>query len=205
MSAADRQARPAILLTGFGPFPGVRENASGDLVRALARRARRAFPDYTVSASILPVEWTRMPRMIAALHRRLTPILALHFGVAAETQGFRIESQARNECRNAPDAANSLPPAAYLLANDQERYAATLDANRIVATLKDKGFPAELSDDAGGYLCNAALYHSLREAETHGNRCRVGFIHIPADLTTSSLTREKALAAALEIIKQGIA
>ena len=38
-----------------------------------------------------------------------------------------------------------------------------------------------MSSDAGGYLCNATLYHSLGCARDVPGR-RVGFIHIPATL-----------------------
>ena len=62
--------------------------------------------------------------------------------------------------------------------------AVTIAAPSIAATLESKGYPVSLSNDAGGYLCNAALYHSLALAERRGGDCRVGFVHIPADLTT---------------------
>lgn len=204
MNAATSEARHTILLTGFGPFPGIVDNASAHLVRRLARHARRALPDDRVTAAILPVDWLRAPRAISALHRRLNPTLALHFGVASNTTGFRLERIAANTCRSAPDAANALPSARLLIANVCESYRATVDTARIIAAVAAKGYPIEYSDDAGGYLCNAVLFHSLSEAQSRGDRCRVGFVHIPADLSGSELTRGSALAGALEIVKQAL-
>jgi pyrrolidone-carboxylate peptidase len=67
-----------------------------------------------------------------------------------------------------------------------------------------------VSRDAGGYLCNATLYHSLGCARERPG-CRVGFIHIPAILGRPgaanrgrvggrTLTREQAHAGGLEIL-----
>jgi pyroglutamyl-peptidase len=67
-----------------------------------------------------------------------------------------------------------------------------------------------VSRDAGGYLCNATLYHSLGCAREAPGR-RVGFIHIPATLGrpgaanrgrvgASRLSWEQAQAGGLEIL-----
>ncbi len=74
--------RPTVLLTGFGPFPGIPENASGNLVKILARKARRSMPEYRFASAVLATEWSRAPKQVASLHERLEPVLALDFGVA---------------------------------------------------------------------------------------------------------------------------
>jgi pyroglutamyl-peptidase len=80
-------------------------------------------------------------------------------------------------------------------------YAVTIAAKSIAAGLESNGYTVSLSDDAGGYLCNAILYHSLALAEESGGTCRVGFVHIPADLSNPPLTLPEAVAGALEIVK----
>ncbi len=199
---ADR--RPTILLTGFGPFPGVAENASAALVKALARTARRAMPEYRFVTAVLPTEWARAPRLIAALDARHAPVLALHFGVAAGCRGFRLETEARNFCRFAPDAAGAGPLSDCLVVDGVATLKATIPIAAIAARLAAQGFPVSLSDDAGGYLCNAALYHSLERARRAGGGCRVGFVHIPADLASAFPDGQRAVAGALEIIKGGL-
>jgi pyroglutamyl-peptidase len=193
--------RSKVLLTGFGPFPGVPENASGKLVKDLAREARCAMPEYHFVPTILPTEWIRAPQILADLYERYKPVLALHFGVASEALGFRIETSAGNSCRASPDETNQLPSATVLLDEGADAFPVTVDASSIAARLKATGYPASLSRDAGGYLCNAVLYHSLVQAERRGNDCRVGFVHIPADLTKPRLTLPAAVAGALEIVK----
>ena len=66
--------------------------------------------------------------------------------------------------------------------------------------LEAHGFEARLSDDAGGYLCNAVFYHSLLEARVRGDRCRVGFIHIPVEAGEPEAV-DHTVAGALEVLK----
>ncbi len=194
------ERRSTVLLTGFGPFPGVPVNASADLVHRVARKARAAIPDVRVTAAILPTEWERAPRLVAKLHERHRPALALHFGVASGSKGIRLETEARNFCRDSVDAAGALPCEPRLAADGPAARLSSIAVLTIAAALTASGYPSSISEDAGGYLCNAVLYHSLALAEARGG-CQVGFVHIPSDLSQPPLRIEDATAAALEIIK----
>ncbi|HEY8129085.1 MAG TPA: pyroglutamyl-peptidase I [Hyphomicrobium sp.] len=191
--------RPTVLLTGFGPFPGIPSNVSADLVRKVARLARRALPEFHFAVAVLPTEWMRAPRLVAALHMRYRPMLALHFGVASGAESIRLEMEGRNFCRPALDAAGALPSASVLCEDGPSARHATIAVKAIAKELNARGYPAFISDDAGGYLCNAVLYHSLAHAEARGG-CQVGFVHIPPDLSEPSRMAE-AIQGALEIIK----
>ena len=104
----------------------------------------------------------------------------------------------------------TLPPGVAVREGGPEFMAATLPVRHIVARLRRRGIPAFVSRDAGGYLCNATLYHSLGCARERPG-CRVGFIHIPATLGRPgaanrgrvggrTLTWEQAHAGGLEIL-----
>ncbi len=91
-----------------------------------------------------------------------------------------------------------------------EHIAASLPVQHIVSRLRRRGIPAFVSRDAGGYLCNATLYHSLACGRDAPGR-RVGFIHIPATLGrpgaanrgrvgASRLSWEQAQTGGLEIL-----
>jgi pyroglutamyl-peptidase len=195
---ARAEKRSTVLLTGFGPFPGVRVNASADLVRKLARLARPTFPDFRFVSAVLPTEWRRGPLKITALHRQHKPLLALHFGVASDTEGVRLERRAKNACRSSTDAAGQLPLALTLCEGGPEERRVTIDLSAISKELQRRGVSTSISDDAGGYLCNAVLYQSLASAERQG--ATVGFVHIPAELPHSDLTTDRLAAAALHMI-----
>lgn len=189
----------AVLLTGFGPFPGMPENASAALVRALSARARVAFKNYRFHAAILPTEWHAAPERVSALISKLRPALALHFGVAKDAEGFRIETRGLNQCRMTADAAGRLPPAPVLIADAPEYYGTALPLDGIVGRLRELQLPVSTSDDAGGYLCNSVLYHTL-----HGSApvaFKAGFVHIPSSLAASGLSFEDAVTGSLEMIR----
>lgn len=162
-TAADRSA-PTILLTGFGPFPGVRVNASARLAQLLAKRARRRWTQAHIVSATLPTEWSRGPDRLAGLWRRYTPTIALHFGVTGRAHGLEIETTARNICLDSDDARGARPPASRHDDHGPTTCPSTLAAAEIVSALANAGIPGCLSDDAGTYLCNAILYRSLRHA-----------------------------------------
>lgn len=206
----DGGGRTRVLLTGFGPFPGVPVNATTRLVVELAERAAAVFPDVRIAAEILPTEWQAAPARLDRLVRETEPDLVLHFGVSSRARGFEIEARARNHCMTTPDASGALPGGCDILRDGAEELRATLPVQHIVTRLRRNGIAAFVSRDAGAYLCNATLYHSLLCAQSAAGR-RVGFIHVPASLAQPGapsrgrvgacpLTWEQAARGALEIL-----
>lgn len=202
-------ARPIILLTGFGPFPGVPANATSLLVPLIGEAARELFPTYEFVAEILPTEWVAAPQKVGDLLARPGTVLVLHFGVSWQAEGFQIELIGRNRCEVMPDAAGRLPAGECLLDDGPAELACTLPAERIVQRLTQLGLPVRTSNDAGGFLCNALLYASLGAADTLANPHLVGFVHLPVDLVDADgnaatsahgLDMRGAISGALEII-----
>ena len=172
--------RTSVVLTGFGPFPGVPLNATMLLIPQLAAAARGLFPAIDVTTEILATEWIAAPARVDALIATHAPDLLIHFGVASAARGFEIERQGRNACDLAPDASGRLPDAAHVRPSGPDLHASRLPVDAIVHRLRAHGIPAFASLSAGAYLCNATLYHSL--AETDPAQCHTGFVHIPASL-----------------------
>jgi pyroglutamyl-peptidase len=203
-------ARTTVLMTGFGPFPGVPVNATMRLVPEVAQAAARQFAGARIAVEVLATEWAAAPRRLDQLLAEIAPDLVLHFGVSSRARGLEIESRARNACVPSPDAAGALPPGATVRDGGPAVMAASLPVQHIVTRLRRLGIPAFVSRDAGAYLCNATLYHSLGCARNAPGR-RVGFIHIPATLGrpgganrgrigSRRLTWEQAHAGGLEIL-----
>jgi pyroglutamyl-peptidase len=202
--------RATILLTGFGPFPGVPDNASALLVPKLAHLVARRFRAHRVVARILPTEWEAVPDRLAAHYARERPCLGLHFGVSERASGFVIETLARNVRDALPDAAGAMPRAACVVEKGPECLTTNLPTEEIVARLGALGLPACLSNDAGAYLCNTALYTALALADEGPRTPAIGFVHIPVSLERRGngkpvrgrrLDWEGALAGGLEIIR----
>ena len=204
-------ANPTIVLTGFGPFPGIPYNASATLVPRLADATRARFPTYRTVYEVLPTDWRESPARLRRLIGKGNIVLALHFGVSKSADGFVLELVGRNQNAERCDASGSLPPSESVLEYGPDLLTCTLPAERICARLKGLGLPCSTSNDAGSYLCNALLYHSLTVAHAAGEPYLAGFVHIPADLAGSgpdacdphpdcALDWHQALNGALEIV-----
>ncbi len=174
--------RPTIVLTGFGPFPGVPVNASATLVTRLANAARTRFPTHETVHDILPTEWNEVPERLRKLINLESVVLVLHFGVAQDAAGFRLELVGRNLQTSLQDTVGNLPKSVRVIEDGPDLLATTVPAERIAARLMGLGLPCTTSDNAGTYLCNALFYHSLAAAHGARDPHLAGFVHIPASL-----------------------
>lgn len=150
----------SLLITGFGPFPGVAVNPTEAIVSAVAG----AYPR-EVQAVILPTEW-------GVLHH-LTDLAAsapamLMFGVAARSRRVRYERMAWPEAAPARDEQGALPASAPAMT----RYS-HIDAVRLAREARRVGLAADVSSNPGRYVCNAAYAAALS-----GNP-RTLFVHVP--------------------------
>lgn len=214
MRAAGR-GRVHVLLTGFGPFPGIPVNATMRLVPMLMEAAPRSFPGVAFSSLLLATEWDTAPGRVGAVLQEIEPDLVLHFGVSNRARGFEIETRARNACQRSPDAAGQFPGADQLDPLAADAMPSLLPVRTIVSRLRAQRIPAFASRDAGAYLCNAVLWRSLELARTAPAPRRVGFVHIPASLERPGaplngrtgarrLTWAQAERGGLEIIAAGL-
>lgn len=168
-----------VLITGFGPFPGVPVNASSRLALAIGRRSRVTMPRLEVSVSRLTTSWTAAPKELERLISRLDPDIALHFGVSSAARGFQLETIAYNVADGSPDAEGGVLGSSHVVPGGPARRRSTFPAREILARLRELQLPASISRDAGRYLCNATLYGSLALASAAGRKRVTGFIHIP--------------------------
>ena len=190
-----------VLVTGFGPFPGVSHNASASVVLGLAGSA--AEPGFEIATAIIPVVWANARAAAREAAARFQPHAILHFGVSKQAAGFEVEMRAFNLSGPKEDHAGVMRPEKPLVRAGKPVLASTMPARDLVEALAKDGFPAALSADAGRYLCNALFYWSLCDAEVHGRL--VSFIHLPAlgaeDAVKPRLTMEEAVEGARILVR----
>lgn len=177
--------RPSVLLTGFGPFPGIPVNASALLVEMLARMATTRWLDADIHAATLPTEWRRGIDKLDTLWSRHAPDIALHFGVADRNTGFDLERTAWNACCATEDACGETADVLHHGGDTLDTRSTTLPLDAIAGVLDGADIPNCISSDAGRYLCNAVYYRSLNIAEATQDAALAGFIHIPSSLVGS--------------------
>lgn len=168
---------PRILVTGFSVFPGAPVNPTEALAGILNDEPPAGVEAFR--ADVLAVEYATIADRLSAIGREFLPDIAIHFGLARECSGFRLERVARNSHDGArPDQSGALPLAARVCAGP-DRLASTLPLDLIAERLEGAGLPVEWSDDAGGYLCNTVFTLSAAHACDGLRPVMAGFVHVP--------------------------
>jgi pyrrolidone-carboxylate peptidase len=114
----------------------------------------------------LPVSYERGPAEAIAVARQVGATLVIGLGVAQNTDRVRVERWASRVCSaDVPD----IDGVCVERLGEPERVHASLDVAALAAALD-----ADVSTDAGQYVCNAWLYRTAAALDVP-----VGFVHIP--------------------------
>ncbi len=164
-----------ILVTAFGAFPGAPSNPTLSIIARLGKSRRAALFDVEIVTRALPVVYAGALIRLARLIGDIQPDAIVHLGLAGRRKAMSVESRALN--RLGPlrqDAARQTPESNRIRPGGRDALKARWPAVRLATVLKGAGAGAQLSIDAGDYVCNQTLYLSL---ELSG--VPTGFIHIP--------------------------
>ncbi|MCR5808165.1 MAG: pyroglutamyl-peptidase I [Clostridiales bacterium] len=167
MSATD------ILVTAFMPFGGDSLNPT----QLVLERLGDELCGRRINKLLLPVEFKTAGRLAADECERLSPAAVIMLGQAGGRSKITPERRAVNlmEAR-IPDNAGYEPHSVPVIAGGAERLYSTLPLDLIVSAIRARGLPAGISEDAGAYVCNCALYTLLSRID---GRIPAGFIHVP--------------------------
>jgi len=111
---------------------------------------------------------------------RVNPDAALALGVAPGRPALSVERVAVNVLDfTVPDNRGRRYRDRPIRRGGPAAYFSTLPVRPILAALRKEGIPAELSDTAGTYLCNFAMFTLLDAFAADGKRGPAGFIHVP--------------------------
>lgn len=168
-------AKPAtILLTGFEPFGGFARNPSALIVEALDGRT---IAGVRILGRILPVDLAGLDAALGKALAGATPKAVIALGLAASEPVIRLERVALNVADfSIPDNTGALSRNAPLDPTGPDARLSRLPLEAILDRLLEAGIPARLSETAGLYLCNAAMYGLLGRVAAP-TPC--GFIHLP--------------------------
>jgi pyroglutamyl-peptidase len=160
-----------LLITGFGPFPGMPRNPSAALARRVAASPRWRVLGIEVTCRILTTSY-------AALATELDPALAespdavLLIGVAGRSKRIRVEWRATSRRSTLfPDVAGET--AGSVASGRTAARRSPIAPIKPLRALRAQKLPSRISRDAGRYLCNASYHRALALPRP------VLFIHIP--------------------------
>ena len=179
-----------ILVTGFEPFGGEVINPSWEAVERLQA------PEGTELVKLrLPVVFREAGERLAEALAAEKPELTLCIGQAAGRAAITPERLGVNLMDAAiPDNAGFQPQEEPVIPGAPAAYFARLPVKELAQAIRDAGVPAQVSNSAGLFVCNALLCRLLHEIETHYPQMRGGFLHVPClPEQTERLGKGKAL------------
>jgi pyroglutamyl-peptidase len=183
-----------ILVTAFGPFEGRPQNASSLALAGLKRR----FPE--IRTRVFPVDMVIAPARLRQAMRRIRPDALVLLGEAAGSKAIRLEETAWNELDfRLPDLAGRLPAPRAIRPSGPASLKSTLPLASLHQRWVENGYPAEISQDPGRYLCNLVFFKALDLLQTSGANCPAGFIHLPL---AAEFPTERAVSALAHIIEE---
>jgi pyroglutamyl-peptidase len=176
--AAEDDGMPeTALITGYEPYGGRTANPAALMAQRLDGAT---IAGLHVVGRTLPVTLDGLAARLDALLEELRPALVIALGLAPGEPMIRLERFAVNLADfEIPDNAGRRWRDEPILGDGDTALVATLPLRRIEAALIGAGIPVRVSNTAGTYICNAALYHLLAAARRGGGRPLCGFVHVP--------------------------
>jgi pyroglutamyl-peptidase len=166
-----------LLLTGYEPFLDNPINPTMEIVKELDGQT---IGSYKIVGRVLPVQFEKTAEIAFGYYDEIKPDAVISLGLAAGRNRITPERIAINCNDGEPDNEGFTPVDQPIVEDGPAGYFSTLPIRRFVNVLNENGYPAEISNTAGTYLCNNIMYHMLHKISTENKPILAGFIHIPA-------------------------
>lgn len=165
-----------VLLTGFGPFPGMPNNPTAALVAAVDGWEPHSSGLWRVTSAVFATEWQGLAERRRQTLAKVQPDVCLHLGVHGKATGLHVETTAHNALEfGRPDAAGLQVRDARIAADGPATWQTRFAARQVIQELLQADLPALESQDPGRYLCNALYALALQDAKA----APALFLHIP--------------------------
>lgn len=166
-----------VLLTGFEPFGGDKVNPSELVVKSMEGRL---IAGRTIVTRVLPVETRTLRARLEEEIARSRPEMILLTGQAGGRGAIALERIGINllhfeHADNVGVKKNNDP----IAKGGPEALLASLPLDKIVEIWHENGIPSNVSNSAGTFICNQALYETLMLTAAHAPPILVGFVHFP--------------------------
>jgi pyroglutamyl-peptidase len=182
------------VVQGFGPFGELPANPSQILVDALGDRSGSELV-----TEVVTVSREQVTTAVSKLMEQHRPTVWIGVGLAAGRPALSLEAVAVNLAdwsEEHADADGVVVTRRPVLEGGPAAHLTTLPVAEILAAWSDEGIPGYLSQTAGSYLCNLSFYAAAQAALDQGIDCRVGFVHLPLQVTRPD--RQPSMARSLQ-------
>ena len=164
-----------LLLTAFDPFGGESVNPAQKAVSLVGEVSGIEIVKLTV-----PTVFGEASRIAVETIRSERPDAVLCIGQAGGRAAVTPERVAINLMdARIPDNAENQPTDEPVVLGAPDAYFSTIPVKRIVEAVRSAGIPAEVSNTAGTFVCNALMYSVLHTLKTEFPNTMGGFMHVP--------------------------
>lgn len=184
-SASDSRRPVAVYVTGFGKFGKVLDNPSAALCRRLASRKEELAAEGVELADVEVLEVSaetcrrKAAEIAGTIAERPGNVVILHLGVAVGRKRLSLECRAANVAHfPIPDARGWVADRQPVVDGAAAHEHTILPVSELLCAVRDAGADAEISTDAGTYICNYIYFSSLAAAAASSTP--VLFVHVPA-------------------------
>ena len=163
-----------LLITGFDPFGGETVNPAWEAVRKLPDSVGR----YSLTKIMIPTVFSQAARAVIEAAEEGKPDVILCIGQAGGRNAVTPERIGINmRAARIADNAGNQPTQERICADGADGYFSTVPVSAMVSAIQAAGYPAEVSNSAGTFVCNDVLYTLLHHYQN--SAVLVGFIHVP--------------------------
>lgn len=169
-----------VIISGFGPFPGVPDNNSTDVAGVVHDKLKEL--EIATEKVIIDVIWgepdKKVDEVVTAVKTNHPDKKIIWIGLGVG-RGFKLETVGQNDQLNAPDAQNNLPPPpGQNEPGGPPTSGSGYDPETVICVLQSHGVDLIFSDTMDGYLCTSLCY-KLHRVDELGVIDTGIFIHIP--------------------------
>lgn len=190
-----------ILLTAFDPFGGEKINPALEAVKLV----RDQIDDIEVVKLEVPTVFYKSIDTVAKAMEKEQPDVVLCIGQAGGRFDLTPERVAINvNDARIPDNEGNQPLSGPIFEDGENAYFTSLPIKAMVASIREAGIPASVSNTAGTYVCNHLMYGVLYTIAKKYPNMKGGFMHVPF-ITSQVVNRPtSAPSLSLETIAKGI-
>lgn len=192
-----------VLITGFEPFGGEKVNPSELVARSLEGRI---IAGRSLAVRVLPVETRNIAERLQRAVTEESPDIVICMGQASGRTAMAMERVAVNVLDfSLPDNVGVMRKNDSITRGGPDARLSPMPFAEIVAAWTDNGIPGYVSNSAGTYICNQALYEILGIAETVSPPIVAGFVHLPyLPAQAATLGPDSTPSMAFELMKRGV-
>lgn len=165
------------LVTGFGPYGKRGRNPTADIVKQIDGST---IGSVKVVGRALPAVFRPLAQSLRGLIKELDPAFVLSLGLWPGDPTVRLERIGINVADfEIPDNEGELISDQPLIETGANGLFSTLPLRRIEQALLEAGIPIRISNSAGTFMCNTALYTCLSALKEMKKNIPCGFMHVP--------------------------